>query len=148
MKICELCGNEIELSERKCPFCGAFSKPVYKISDKKTTLKTINLKFNMPTCEQAIASLKTEIWKARREKVKLLKIIHGYGSSGIGGEIRQAIHKFLPNLIWYKQIDFFVPGEELSREFESGNKLLDRFPKMKKDSDFNRKNKGITIIVL
>ncbi len=148
MKTCEQCGNEVEQSERKCPFCGAFSKPVYKISDKKIQLKTINLKFNMPTCEQAITSLKTEIWKAKRENVKLLKIIHGYGTSGIGGEIRLTIHKFLPNLVWYKQIGFFVPGEEFSQNFENGKKLLDRYPKMKNDADFNRKNKGITIIVL
>ncbi|HHE37045.1 MAG TPA: hypothetical protein ENL20_00520 [Candidatus Cloacimonetes bacterium] len=148
MKTCEQCGNEFEQSEKICPFCGAFSKPIVNISDRSVKLKTFNLKLDMPTVEQAITSLKSEIWKAKREKVKLLKIIHGYGSSGTGGEIRQAIHKLLPNLVWYKQIAFFIPGEEFSREFENGKKLLDRFPKMKKDSDYNRKNKGITIIVL
>ena len=59
------------------------------------TLKTVNLEDGMPSVAQARARLSTEIRSAQQSGVKVLKLIHGYGSTGIGGDLRVALQSTL-----------------------------------------------------
>ncbi len=52
----------------------------------------------MPLVHEVLQRLNRELALAQQEKAKLLKLIHGYGSSGAGGEIRIAVQKRL--LVW------------------------------------------------
>ena len=45
----------------------------------------------MPSVYEALQRLDLELASARRENARLLKIIHGYGSSGAGGEMNLAL---------------------------------------------------------
>ncbi len=47
----------------------------------------------MPQVHEALQRLTRELTLARQQKHSLLKIIHGYGSSGAGGDIRIAVQK-------------------------------------------------------
>ncbi len=58
-------------------------------------IKTVILKEGMPSVEQARARLNAEINAARQSGVKLLKIVHGYGSTGVGGDLRIALQSTL-----------------------------------------------------
>ena len=49
----------------------------------------------MPTVEQARARLIGELQIARKDGVKVIKFIHGYGSSGVGGDLRIALQATL-----------------------------------------------------
>ena len=40
----------------------------------------------MPLVREALQRLERELSLARQEKAKLLKIVHGYGSTGEGGD--------------------------------------------------------------
>lgn len=51
-------------------------------------LKEINLEDGMPTVSDAVIILKSSINNAKSGNVGCLYIIHGYGSSGKGGAIR------------------------------------------------------------
>jgi DNA-nicking Smr family endonuclease len=53
---------------------------------------TVNLEAGYPTVEEARQLLKVELEKCRR-KVAIIKVIHGYGSSGVGCALRQGIRK-------------------------------------------------------
>jgi len=44
---------------------------------------TVNLEADYPTVEEARQLLKAELEKCRNRKVTAVKIIHGYGSSGV-----------------------------------------------------------------
>ena len=48
--------------------------------------KTINLKENFPTVALALATLEIEIDVAKQEGITAVKVIHGYGSHGVGGD--------------------------------------------------------------
>src|SRR5450432_1637212 len=61
--------------------------------------KTVNLKAVMPPVDEAIQRLDREIASARQQRSKFFKIIHGYGSSGEGGDIRIAVQKRLVEMI-------------------------------------------------
>jgi len=49
--------------------------------------KTLNLKEFMPTVEQALKMIEIEIETAKKEGMKALKVVHGYGSSGVGEKL-------------------------------------------------------------
>jgi len=85
---------------------------------------------------------------ARSEGTTILKFIHGYGSSGIGGALRLAVHS---SLIRYKDsglIRDFIDGEDFRVSNETTWELLKRMPEMKRDRDLGRGNKGITIVLM
>jgi DNA-nicking Smr family endonuclease len=49
--------------------------------------RTYNVEAGMPTLDEARRLVIEEIKRAKREKMKVLKVIHGYGSSGKGGAL-------------------------------------------------------------
>ena len=49
----------------------------------------VNLEAGMPTVDMARTHLNMTLRSAKANRVKVLKLIHGYGSSGKGGAIRQ-----------------------------------------------------------
>ena len=78
----------------------------------------------------------------------MLKLIHGYGSSGQGGDIRIAVQKRLVEMSQSAQIRGCIFGENWSKSDESSWKLLQSHPELKADSALGRGNRGITIVVL
>ncbi len=148
MKLCQVCGNENVETNTICQFCGSQLGRVSTGNIKFKLIKTVNIKDDLPTIEQAKNRMEYQVKIAKQQKYRLLKIIHGYGSSGKGGDIRIAIRNILPNLVWQRKISSFINGEELTRNSVKGRNFLSRFSQMKKDSDYNSNNKGVTIIVL
>ena len=111
-------------------------------------MKTVNLKSDMPLVHQALQRLDRELALARQEKSALLKLIHGYGSSGAGGDIRIAVQNRLLEMAQNGQIRACIFGENWSKSDDTAWKLLQSHPELKNDSDLGRGNRGITIIVL
>jgi hypothetical protein len=111
-------------------------------------IKTVNLKSDMPLVREALERLDRELALARQEKAKLLKLVHGYGSSGAGGEIRIAVQKRLLEITQNGQIRGCIFGENWSKSDDAAWKLLQCHPELKSDSDLGRGNRGITIVLL
>src|ERR1700683_1588966 len=111
-------------------------------------MKTVNLKSDMPQAHEALQRLDRELTLARQEKAKLLKLVHGYGSTGAGGDIRVAVQKRLMELAQNSQIRGCIFGENWSRSDEQTWKLLQAHAELKTDSDLGRRNQGITIVLL
>ena len=102
----------------------------------------------MPLVREALQRLDRELALARQEKTALLKLIHGYGSTGAGGDIRLAVQKRLLELSHEGQIHACIFGENWSKSDEQTWRLLQAQPALKADSDLGRGNRGITIVVL
>ncbi len=147
IKDCDICGNEIAVTKTFCPFCGARQEEK-TLSSKVIFHKTVNIEEGMPFVEPAIKRLLTEISIAQQERVQILTIIHGYGSSGKGGVIRIECRKTLEHLMATKKIQGVIPGEKFSKKFGETRPLLQRFPELSSNRNFNRGNRGITIAVL
>ncbi|MHC1746734.1 MAG: Smr/MutS family protein [Negativicutes bacterium] len=108
----------------------------------------INLEQGMPTVEQAIRRLTGELIRARAQGAKVVKLIHGYGSSGVGGKLRVGIRAELAARKRRGEIKEAVPGENWSIFGEEARRVLDAHPDLNRDRDFERSNAGITIILL
>ena len=108
----------------------------------------INLERGMPLVEQARAQLSQALLTAKANRVRSLKIIHGYGSSGKGGAIKADVHRFLLQKKREGFIREFVKGEEFSPFYQSARQAVALDPSLTRDSDYSRGNDGITIVVL
>jgi len=111
-------------------------------------MKIVNLKSDMPQVHQALQQLDRELALARQEKTKLLKLIHGYGSTGAGGDIRIAVQKRLLQMTQDGQLRACIFGENWSKSDDAAWKVLQSHPELKSDSDLGRRNQGITIVFL
>ena len=111
-------------------------------------IPTINLERGMPFVHEALALLERELAAARRERTAILKLIHGYGSSGVGGDLRIAIQKRLRELQDDGTIQSSIFGENWATSDTQTWDLLKRHPELKSDPDLGRSNRGITVVIL
>jgi hypothetical protein len=92
--------------------------------------------------------LDRELAIARREKQALLKVIHGYGSTGAGGDIRIAVQNRLQQLVEAGQVRACIFGENWSKSDDTTWSLMKSQPEVKSDSHLGRNNRGITVVLL
>ena len=111
-------------------------------------IKTVNLKSDMPSVEEALRRLDRELALARQGKISLLKIVHGYGSSGAGGDIRIAVQRRLHELAEAGQLRGCIYGENWSKTDDETWRLLQLQSALKSDPDLGRRNLGITVVLL
>ncbi|MCU1298459.1 MAG: hypothetical protein JWO91_2737 [Acidobacteriaceae bacterium] len=111
-------------------------------------MKTVNLKDGMPLVHQALSQLDREIAMARQQGHSAVKLVHGYGSSGVGGEIRIAVQNRLLEMKTRGEIGDCIFGENWAKSDEQTWKLIQKRSELKQDIDLGRQNLGITIVVL
>jgi len=102
----------------------------------------------MPPVREALQRLERELALARQEKISALKVVHGYGSSGVGGEIRIAVQKRLREMADHGEIRSCIFGENWAKSDELAWELLQTHAALKSDPDLGRRNAGITIVLL
>jgi hypothetical protein len=111
-------------------------------------MKTVNLKEGMPLVRQALMHMDRELAVARAEGCGLVKLIHGYGSTGAGGEIRIAVQNRLREMSERGEIRGFIFGENWAKSDERAWKIVSVRQELKQDRDLGKGNRGITIVEL
>jgi len=114
----------------------------------RDAIKEINLKEGMPRVAQALEMMERGLGRMRTEKQAVVKFIHGYGSSGAGGDIRTAVHKRLQELVSAGAIRACIFGEDWGASDTHTWELLKARPSLKEDRDLGRRNPGITVVIL
>lgn len=109
---------------------------------------TFNIKENSPTTEEAVANFLIALEQAKAAGAKVVKIIHGYGSSGKGGVILLELKKLLPIFVRQKKIKDYISGAEWNIANPKVFNLITKCPPCALDEDLRKNNIGITIIVL
>jgi len=102
----------------------------------------------MPTVSEALQQLDRELARARQAGCGVIKLVHGYGSSGAGGEIRIAAQKRLTEMAARGEIRAYIFGETWAKSDEQAWALINARPELKQDRDLGKRNQGITIVVL
>lgn len=115
---------------------------------KPQQIKTVNMEAGMPRLEEARLRMEYELKQARQQGYLAVKLIHGYGSSGVGGVLRTELQKELARAAQSGKVQSFIAGEDWRTSGELAWKLVTRYPEWKKDHDFGKQNKGITIVLL
>ncbi len=110
-------------------------------------MKSYNIKDDLPDRLEAGKRL-ADIIRACQGREKVIKIIHGYGSQGIGGSIKQLVHKSLRNKRKKKEIKAFIPGEAFASPMGFDEAIGTYRHLIKDDPDYKRMNDGITFVIL
>ena len=110
--------------------------------------RIVNLEEGRPTVNVGLLRLDHALAAARAEGVPILKLIHGYGSSGVGGRLREEVWKALDRFQRNGSIATFIPGEDFRLSNETSWELVKRDKALREDRDFGRANRGITMVVL
>ena len=111
-------------------------------------LREVNIKSGLPTIDDAIRRITYNIKNAKPLGVSAIKFIHGYGSTGKGGGIRVEARKYLERQKVNGQIKDFIIGEDFSIFDEKTRKAFDACDELRRDSDLERHNNGMTIVIL
>lgn len=109
--------------------------------------KTLNLKDNMPTVAVAEALLEIEIEACKQEGILVLKVIHGYGSHGVGGEIKKALSVWLKLKKRSHFIKDYVSGDAWLTS-NTAQRVKSICPEVMGDVELFSANPGITIILI
>jgi hypothetical protein len=109
---------------------------------------TFNVESSFPTLDEARRLVIDEIKSAKRKGFRVLKIIHGYGSSGKGGAHCTGLRKSFGLRKKEGVIKDFLAGEEFSIFNNATLNLLEAVPELRGDSDLDATNEGVTILWL
>ena len=112
------------------------------------TFRTFNVKADMPSLDEARRAVIDEIRRARKEGVRVLKVVHGWGSTGKGGVLRVGLRKSFKLRRKEGVIREFIPGEDFSIFNKTVLALLDEVPESRGDPDLNATNEGVTVLWL
>ncbi len=108
----------------------------------------VNLEESFPSRDEAVQSLKLAISRARQQGIRVLKIIHGYGSSGVGGILRPVVRNSLRQAKERGEIVLFINGESWSSFDARSKELIQQAPQLLLDPELGRGNRGITLALL
>ena len=111
-------------------------------------LETLNIKDTMPSAEAAWAHCQGAIEGARVRGIRLLKVVHGYGSSGVGGKIRRRVRAGAASLFGSGKLKAVVFGEDWGPFSATARGWVDADPALRNDADYGKGNEGITLIQL
>ena len=115
--------------------------------NKSGILREVDIKYDMPTVDDAIRRVTYNIRNAKARGVTAVKFIHGYGSSGKGGAIRTETRKYLERQKTQGRIKDYITGEAFSIFDEATRKGFQVCDELRRDSDLERHNNGITIVI-
>ena len=110
--------------------------------------RVLNIESGMPTVEVARTALAQGLRIAKAQGFTVVKVIHGYGSSGRGGAIKADVQRLLSQKQAGGQVKAFVKGEDFSPFDAAARRILEACPQMARDNDYGRQNHGVTIVLL
>lgn len=110
-------------------------------------LPKMNLEEGMPSLAEATLRMNQFINQSQHAGVRVIKIIHGYGSSGVGGRLRNGLRQELMKRKQNGKIKDLIPGERFGVN-EDTILYLHQYTQLKVDPDFSMNNPGITVIIL
>ena len=111
-------------------------------------LREVNIKEDMPTASDAIKRVTFNLRSSKSLGYTAIKIIHGYGSTGKGGKIRTETRRYLQQQKYTRQIKDFIAGEDFSIFNEPTRSAFLICDELRRDSDLDRSNNGVTIVIL
>ena len=152
MKTCDFCGNPVVKHLKICPYCNQeLAVPEQVTKTRNQEIEIINLEAGMPFVKEALERFDREFSSAQNRPIGLLKIIHGYGSSGKGGKIKIALHHKLKLMYSNQLIKSIIKGEVFSKSTNSKvhhKKLIDCYPELLETLRADTYNLGITFVEL
>lgn len=111
-------------------------------------LITIDIKSNRQTVAEAIAQFLVEVEAYKKGGFKVMKVIHGYGSHGVGGAIKQAFLKKCQDLKNKKIIEDYTCCDKWTDKNIVKKIAINYCTDLIADSELTHLNPGCSIIIM
>lgn len=111
-------------------------------------LITIDIKSERQTVSEAIAQFLLESESYKKGGFKVMKVIHGYGSHGVGGAIKIAFLKKCEELKRQKKIDDYVCCDQWTPKNIVRKIATNYCPDLMADKELYLLNPGCSIVIL
>ena len=111
-------------------------------------LITIDIKSERQTVAEAIAQFLVEVDAYKKGGFKVMKVIHGYGSHGVGGAIRDNFLKKCQDLKNRKIIEDFVCCDKWTDKNTVKRIAINYCPDLLADAELYHLNPGCSIVIL
>ena len=111
-------------------------------------IRVINIKKDNPNSDYALFLIDEEIKYSRAIGNKCIVIIHGYGSHGHGGVIKDAVKLYLPELKKKQVISDYVFGENWGETNPIKIKMCKVAPELILQENLQSLNSGVSVIML
>ena len=111
-------------------------------------MRVVNIKKDNPNVDYALYLIDEEIRYSRATGNKVIVIIHGYGSHGTGGAIKEGVKRYLPNLKKSGIITDYVLGENWGN-LNPVKKMIESIdPQIILNENVYLINSGVSVILL
>jgi hypothetical protein len=117
-------------------------------NNNKSKIYELNIEQGYPTVDTAMKYVEHGLARAKAYGYPVIKLIHGYGSSGSGGKIKTAVHRELNKYKTAGKIREFTAGENFTPFDSATQRILSACPDITRDRDYLKANHGITIILI
>ena len=111
-------------------------------------MKIVNIKEHMPDSGYAIHLLDEAIHDNTVMGENVIIVVHGYGSHGVGGVIKNSVVQHLQKLRKEGKIIDFVQGEHWGDSNDLKVKLCMLYPELILSSQLYNQNSGVTVVWL
>ncbi|MDD2295457.1 MAG: hypothetical protein PHT29_05325 [Eubacteriales bacterium] len=108
-------------------------------------VRYINLERGFPTVDLAVRDMVGQLGTYKRMGYRALVFIHGWGSSGTGGGIRNGVRKKLRERSLSGLVQDFCSGDEW---VERRAEFIDYCSQLKQFDRDIAENKGVTVVLL
>ena len=113
-----------------------------------STIRIYNVEAGLPVLDDARRLVIAEIKQAKRAGARVLKVIHGYGSSGKGGALCVGLRKSFGLRKKEGVIKDSIAGEDFTIFNDPVLALLEAVPELRGDPDLGATNEGVTVLWL
>ena len=148
MTICDTCGETIAPGSSVCPFCETPQPAAAPgAAGGGPPVRDLDIEAGLPTVAEALRRLETQLERARADGVRVVRVIHGWGSStGGGGRIRVAARRWLQAQLDARRIRALFLGDHYTHTSPDGRDFLRRHPALRPGENSDRHNPGITFV--
>lgn len=111
-------------------------------------MRVVNIKEDNPNVDYALFLIDEEIRYSRAIGNRVVVIIHGYGSHGMGGAIKQGVKRYLPQLKKMGIIDKYVFGENWGNTNPDVKEIEKISPDIILNENLSSINSGVSVILI
>ena len=147
MKTCAVCGEPIAPGSAVCPWCESPQAPAAGDRAAGPAVRNVDIEAGLPTVAEALRRLEAQLDRARADGVRVVRVIHGWGSAtGGGGKIRAAARRWLQDQLAARRIQAVVVGDRFTHTTPEGRDFLRRHPALRATERTDRENPGIAFV--
>lgn len=116
-----------------------------KDDDMGSRVAEVNLEYGMPRVEDAVRNMNNALVSQKKMGTRAVILIHGYGSTGVGGNIKLAVRKALGQPSMRGIVKAYAPGENW---YSKKKEMLALCRELKDYEGRVNGNDGVTVVVL